>query len=174
MPLAGMASAMRVIGVDPDFFRLFDRVQVEVDDDRFLIAANKDTDQRLVGFGVDLLMGNEGRDIDEVAGFGFGKVFEVVAPAHPGTPAEDVDDALQFAVMMRAGFGVGLDADCPGPEFIGPGFGVVDGSGTGHALGLGRVHVEVGAFDDAHAVLAPVGFIGHGYIFRHYKLLSHS
>ena len=107
-------------------------------------------------------MRHERRHIDEIAGFGFGDKFELIAPAHAGPPADDVDDAFQFAVVVGAGFGIGLDLDGAGPEFIGAGFGVVDGGGAGHARGLLRVVVELVAAYDAHAIFAPVVGLAHG------------
>ena len=44
-----------------DFFRLLDRVHIgDVHDDGLVVAAHQDTLQRLVGAGVDLLMGTKG------------------------------------------------------------------------------------------------------------------
>ena len=54
-----------------DGFRLFDRFDLQVHDDGFVVAANQNAFQRLIRAGVDFLMRDIGRDEDEVAGFGF-------------------------------------------------------------------------------------------------------
>src|SRR2546427_11700226 len=75
-------------------------------------------------------MRDEGRDVDEVAGAGLGHELELVAPAHAGLAANDVDYALDRAMMMRAGLGLGVDDDGAGPEFLGAGARVGDGGGA--------------------------------------------
>ena len=111
-----MRVGMSVDRVDPvNRFRLLHRFDVEIDDDGFLVAAHEDAFERLVGAGVDLLMRHVRRDEDEIARPCLGEEFEMVAPAHAGAPLDDVDDAFERAVMMRAGLGVGMDADRPGP-----------------------------------------------------------
>src|SRR6267143_3554028 len=102
-------------------------------------------------------MRDEGRDVDEVAGAGFGDEFELVAPAHTRLAAHYVDHALDRAVMMRAGLGLGVDDDGAGPEFLGAGAGVGDGGGAVHARSLRGVDVELVGMDDAHAVVLPLG-----------------
>src|ERR1700730_1496487 len=134
---------------------------VQVDDDRFLAAAHDDGFDRLVFPGVELLMGHVRRDVDEVTGTGFVYELEAVSPAKAGAAANDVDHGFKFAVMVRAGLGVGVHNDGPGPEFLRAGSGVGDGFGARHAAGLRRVGIQLAAADDAQAVVSPVGF--HGY-----------
>src|SRR2546428_2990210 len=102
-------------------------------------------------------MRDEGRDVDEVARAGLGHELELVAPAHAGLAANDVDYALDRAVVMRAGLGLGVDDDGAGPEFLGAGARVGDGGGAVHARGLRGVDVELVGVDDAHAVVLPLG-----------------
>ena len=59
-------------------------------------------------------------------GSGFGDVFEMFAPSHPRAARDDVDDAFEFAVMMRAGLRVRFDLHGAGPDFLRSGAGVVD------------------------------------------------
>ena len=102
--------------IDPgDRFRLLDHGDVQVDDHRLLIAPHQHAFQRLVGAGVDFLVRDEGRDVDEVAGSRLGGEFQRVAPAHPGAAAHHIDHAFQLAMMVRAGLGVGMDRDRAGP-----------------------------------------------------------
>src|SRR3989454_10252584 len=102
-------------------------------------------------------MRDERRDVDEVAGAGFGDELELVAPAHARLAADYIDDALDRAVMVGAGLGLGVDDDGAGPEFLGAGAGVGDGGGAVHARGLRGVDVELVGVDDAHAVELPLG-----------------
>src|SRR2546428_13734535 len=116
-------------------------------------------------------MRDEGRDVDEVAGAGFGHEFELVAPAHAGLAANDVDHALDWAMMMSAGLSLGVDDDGAGPEFLGAGARVGDGGGAVHARGLRGVDVELVGVDDAHAGVFPFrggGFTHGGAPFAHY------
>src|SRR5579859_3708002 len=70
--------------VDPaHFLRPFDGLDVEIDDDRIVVAAHQHAFERLVGRGVDLLVRHIGRDIDEVARARLGDKFEMLAPTHP-------------------------------------------------------------------------------------------
>ena len=63
-------------------------------------------------------------------------------------------------VVVGAGFGVGMDDDGAGPEFLCAGFGVGDGFGAGHAGSLEGVGVELAVADDAEAMELPVGSFG--------------
>lgn len=53
---------------------------------------------------------------DKVAGAGLRDELKSRAPPHPRMTLYDVDDALQFAVVMRADLGVRRDADSAGLE----------------------------------------------------------
>jgi hypothetical protein len=152
------------------FAGVFGARNVQIDDDWFLAAADDDGFDGFVGAGVELLVGDVGRDVDEIAGAGFVHEFKVVAPAEAGATADDVDDGFEFAVMVRAGFGVGMNEDGAGPEFLGADFGVGDGFGAGHAGSLQGVGVELAVADDAEAVEFPVGRFGLR--FRHVEPLA--
>ena len=151
--------SFRMAGIHPWDIRCVWRGDIEVDDDGILAAAHHYYFDGLVGAGVQLLVRDEGRDENEIAGSGFIGELQAVAPAHSGAATDDVEDALQLAVVMRAGLGVGLNHYGAGPELAGAGAGVIDGGGAGHAGGLGRVGVEFAGTDDADAVCFPVG--GH-------------
>jgi hypothetical protein len=146
------------VGLRGDGMR-FGAGDVEIYDDGFLAAADDYGFDGFVFFGVEFLMGDVGRDVDEVAGAGFVDEFEVIAPAETGATADDVDYGFEFAVMVGAGFGVGMDDDGAGPEFLRADAGVRDGFGAGHAGGLRGVGVEVVGADNAQAVLFPVARI---------------
>ena len=109
-------------------------------------------------------MGDIGRHVDEIARAGLGDEFEPVAPAHPGAPADHIDDALHRPVMVRAGLRHRVDDDRPGPQLLRAGARVGDRRGAIYAGCLGRVDVEFARMDHPDAVEAPSGLaaIVHG------------
>jgi hypothetical protein len=133
---------------------------VKVDHHWFLSAADDDSFYGLVFPGVKSLVRDVGRDIHEIAGAGFVDEFEAGAPAEAGASAHDVDYRLDFAVVVRASFGVGMDDHRAGPKFLCADASMGDGFGAGHAGSLRRVGVEVVGANDAQAVGFPVGRAG--------------
>src|SRR5689334_22808695 len=90
--------------IDPQHrFRLFDRLDIEIDCDRLAIAADQNAFQYFVAASVDLLMRHVRRYKNKIAGIGFSGELQVLAPTHPGFSLHHIDDALEMAVMMRAG-----------------------------------------------------------------------
>ena len=66
--------------VDPAHaFRLFDGVDIEIDDDRVLAGPAQHAFQRLIGAGVDFLVRHVRWHIDEIARPRFGDIFEPLA-----------------------------------------------------------------------------------------------
>src|SRR3984885_8023913 len=153
--------------VDPlDRFRIgFDARQVEIDYDRLLAAAHQHARQRRLVAGVDLLVRDEGRHVDEIARGGFGHEFEPVTPAHAGASADHIDDAFDRPMVVRPGLGFGVDNDGSSPQLLRSRAGVGDGRRAIHAGRLSRVDVEFVRMDDADAVEAPSGVAAfvHGY-----------
>src|SRR5436305_3349054 len=78
------------------------------------------------------------------------------APAHPRPPLQDINDALERAMVMRARLGIGMDMDRAGPDLLRPDPGEIDRSRAVHAGGLRRVGVELIARDHLDAVGLPV------------------
>jgi len=139
-----------------DIFRLFHRLDIEIDDDRFLSGADQHAFQRLVATGIDFLMRHEWRHEDEIAGAGFGHEFKIVTPAHPRLALDDIDDAFEIAVMMGAGLGVGVDRHGSGPDLFRAGASVIDRGCAIHARSLRRIWVEGIARDDFDTKFPPV------------------
>jgi hypothetical protein len=96
-----------------------------------------------------------GRNEDEIARPRLRGELQPLAPAHPRPAADHIDDALQMAVVMRAGLGVGLDRDGAGPKLLRAGPGEVDGGLAVHAGRRGHVRIELVAWDDPHTVVFP-------------------
>ena len=154
---------MLVDRIDPEHgIRLFHGLDVEVHHHRLVVAADQDAFQGLVGAAVDFLVRHVGRDEDEIARLGLGDEFQFIAPAHAGLAAHDIDHAFQRPVVMRAGLGVGVDVDRPGPDFLSADAGFVDRGGAVHAGGLRGVGVELIGLDHPHAVRAPIDRAGRG------------
>jgi hypothetical protein len=101
------------------------------------------------------------RHTNEVARPGFVDEFEPFAPTKARAAFHHVDRRFEFAVMVRAGFGVGLDDYRAGPKFLRADFGVRNGLGARHARRLRRVGIQVAGAHDAQPVIFPVR--GHGH-----------
>src|SRR6185369_1957166 len=145
--------------VDPsNLFRRLDGRNVEIDYDWFLPASHEHAFERLIGAGVDLLMRNKRRHVDEVAGSGFSGEFQSIAPPHAGLAFYDVDYTFEFAVMMRSGLCVGMNAYSAGPELRGAGSRVSDRRGSIHSRSLRSVGIEVFGMNDANPMKFPVSF----------------
>ena len=143
-------------GVDPQHrLRLFHRLDVEIDRDRLAVAAHQHAFQHLVTAGIDLLMRHIGRDENEIAGIGFRHELQMLAPAHPRLAFHHIDDALEVAVMMRAGFGVGFDGHGAGPQFLRADPGEIDRGLAIHPGGRGYVGIELVAGNNADAIVLP-------------------
>src|SRR5207248_9547978 len=80
----------------------------------------------------------------------------MLAPAHPRPPLQDINDAFERAMVMRARLGIGMDMDRAGPDLLRPDPGEIDRGGAVHARTLRRVGVELIAGDHLDAVGLPV------------------
>src|ERR1700712_4840939 len=163
---AGSASDGGMGGVCPRHtFGLAGAFDVQVDDDRVLAATGNHALQRLVVEGVDLLVWHKRRDVDETARACLVGVLQSLTPTHPGPAAEDVDDAFEFAVMVRTGPRARIDGDRPGPQLLRPDPVVRNRGGAIHARGLWCVEIQRIGRDDHHALRAPVwvGVRFHGH-----------
>jgi len=149
---------MGVDRVDPvDGFRFFNRVDIEVDDHRFVIAAHQHALKRSFRVGINFLVRDIRRNKDEVAGFSFSRELKMFAPAHARFAAYHVNHAFEGAMVMCAGFCIGVDFHRAGPDFLCTDTGVINRRSPAHARGLRGVGVELVAFDDFDAVFAPIG-----------------
>ena len=135
-----------------------DRWDIKVHDNWFLSATHKNTFERLIPVCVDLLMGNVGRDINEVARTGFSSKLQSFAPTHSSPAFHNVDHAFELAVMMRSRLCVCVDGDGSRPQFAGACPSVSDRRGTIHSLRLRCVRIEFARTNYANAFVFPVGF----------------
>src|SRR4030088_428070 len=79
----------------------------------------------------------------------------MLAPAHPRLALHHIDDALEVAVMMRAGLGVGLDGHGAGPQFLRADPRKMDRGLAIHPWRRGYVGIELVAGNDADAIMLP-------------------
>src|SRR5215469_1621647 len=100
---------------------------IEIDDHRLLPAAHHHGLYRLIAASVDFLVGHVRRYVDEIARSGLIDILEMLSPSKPCSALHDVQHGLQFAVMVRTRFGVGLHYDRACPELLRAGGGVCDG-----------------------------------------------
>lgn len=78
------------------------------------------------------------RHEDEVPLARLGDKLQLVAPPHARAAFDDVDDRLEVAVVVGAGFGVRVDLHGAGPEFLGAAPGACGRDGGGAGLGGGK------------------------------------
>jgi hypothetical protein len=90
--------------------------------------------------------------------------FEIIAPAEAGAATYDVNDGFEFAVMVRAGFGLRMDNHCASPKFLRADLGVGDRFGASHAGSLRSVGVKLPGTHDADSVTLPVGVCRSGHL----------
>ena len=95
-----------------------------------------------VGFGINLLMRNERRDIDKIARTRFASELETIPPTHARSALDDIKNRFQFSVVMGSGFRAGPDRNRARPEFCRASARVSDGGGSRHTRCLRRVRVE--------------------------------
>ena len=137
----------RILGVRMDmvypvnFLRRLGRRDIEINHDRLLVITHDDTGKWFVLARIDLLMGSERWHVDEVARPRFGNELEALPPPHPRPTVYHVDHALQFPVVMRTRFSVGVDIDGTRPQLVCSGRGMRNGRRTGHARRLGGIEI---------------------------------
>src|SRR5204863_4050635 len=105
------------------------RGDIQVHDDRILATPDHHYLDWLARTRVHLLMRHIWRDIDEIAWAGLVHKLEMIAPPHSRPAADDIEDALQLAVMMCAGLGVGLHHHRACPQLAGARAGMGDRRG---------------------------------------------
>src|ERR1035437_10024137 len=86
--------------IDPrDLLRLLDRLDVEVNHNRFVVAAHKDTFERLILVRINFLVRHERRHIYKIARPSLRSELQMLPPAHSRFAADHIDYAFQLAVM---------------------------------------------------------------------------
>src|SRR5690606_4268175 len=163
--------------VDPgDLLRLLDRFDVEIDDDRLVVAPYQYAFQRLVAGRVDLLVRHIGRHEDEIAGARLRDEFQLLAPTHARLAANYIDDALERTVMVCTGLGVGMNVHGACPDLLCADASEIDRGGAIHAWSARRVRIETVARNHLNAGMLPAVFgnrVSAVCFVRHRVLLCH-
>ena len=131
-------------------------LDVQIHHHGFLPASDHNRFTRHIQAGVNFLMRDVGRNVNEVSRVCLIAEFQAITPSHAGTTSHDVDHRLQFAMMVGTSLGVGLYDDGTRPQLAGSGTSVSDGGGPSHSWSLGRVRIQVSRVHDLYAMFLPV------------------
>jgi len=144
--------------VDPsDELRRFHALDLEVEYEALLAATRQHALQLQVGARIDLLMRNVGRHVDEITGSGLGLEFQTLAPAQSRDSVENVNHGLQVAVVMRAGFRLGVDCERAGPELRRSRVPRRHRREAMQSRRLGDIGIELSGADDPYTIQSPTG-----------------
>ena len=138
-------------------------LDVEIHDHRILPASDYHRFTRHIWAGVNFLMRDVGRNINEISRCRLIAELQTVTPSHSGTTSHDVDHGLQFTMMVRGSFSVRLNNYGTSPQFAGPGTRVRNGGCPCHSRALGCVGVQIPSAHNFHAVLFPVQIFTRSY-----------
>src|SRR5437867_5309852 len=151
------ASWTRVSGVNPiDLFRRLSGFEIQIDDDRLLTAPDHHAAENLSRARIDLLMGNERGNVNEIARASLGDKLQVLTPSNAPPAANHIENAFQFSMVVSTRFGSGLDGDRAHPQLVRACPGMGDRGGSGHAGRLSRIEVELRPGNDRDAMFAPI------------------
>src|ERR1700731_4392797 len=129
-------SRMKGLSVVKSRLRAFD---FQVDDDGLLPSAHDDCLHGLVGPRVNLLVRYERRHVDEISGPGLVDKLQPFAPAKTCTALNDVQNRLEFSVVVRPRFHVRLHDHRSSPKLVGAGGSARYRSRSRHARSLESV-----------------------------------
>src|SRR5262245_30605840 len=150
-------TGVRVIWIYPvHLFRGLCWRNIHIDHDGLLTATRDHAVQHLAWAGIDLLMRHERWHIDKVARSCFRSEFEMLTPAHPCPPRDDVNHRLQFAMMVWARFGLGLDREGAGPQLARTGPCSGNRRRARHIGCLRSIQINLTSRNHLHSVVAPI------------------
>ena len=96
-------------------------------------------------------MRREGGHKHKVSWTGLVYKLQVLSPPKASAPTHDVDDGLQFSMVMRTGFRVGMNDDRARPKLLCADAGIGNSLGPGHARSLRSIAVEFTAAHNAQS-----------------------
>src|SRR5208282_1764154 len=133
--------------------------QIQIDNNRILSVSHNYGLADLVRAGVDFLVRYVRWNVNKIARLGFLAEFQFITPAHSNSALDDVEDRLQFSMVMRPGLGIRLNQHRTGPQFVCSSSGVGDGGGARHAWCLWRIQIEFARTNNFHSMFCPIHFI---------------
>ena len=131
-------------------------LDIQIHDHRILPASDDDGFAGDIPTGIEFLMWDIGRHVNEVPRTGLITELYPIAPAHARTTSDDVKHRLQFAMMVGTRSGVRLNDYGTGPQLARASTGVSNGGSSGHSRGLRRVRVQLTRVDDLYSMFFPV------------------
>ncbi len=134
----------------------FWRLQLKIHYDRLLAIPYDYGFARLVWISINLLMRHIRGNVNKISGFGFVTELQTIAPTHPHSPFQHVQDGFQFSMMVRPCFRIRLDDHGPGPQRGCSGFRMSNRCGSRHARRLRRIHFHFVGMYDSDSVCSPV------------------
>jgi len=134
----------------------FGTLDVEIHNHWILPASDDHSLARHIRAGVNFLVRDVRRNVNEIPWRCLIAKLQTITPAHAGTTPHNVDHRFQLAMMVRARFGVRLNNNGTSPQLAGPSTRVRNGGCPRHSRGLGSVGIQFPSVHNLHAVLFPV------------------
>jgi hypothetical protein len=131
-------------------------LEVQIDDNRILSVSHDYSLADLTWAGIDLLMWNIRRNINKIARAGLLAEFQLISPSHSNSAFDDVENRLQFPMVVRSGLGIRLNHHGAGPQLVCSGSGMGDGGTTRHARSLWCIQVKFVRMYDFDSMLGPI------------------
>jgi hypothetical protein len=126
----------------------FWRLQIKIHDHWLLAVPHDYGFARIIWISINLLMRHIWGNVNEISGAGFVNEFQLIAPAHPHSPFQHVQDGFQFSMMVGTRPRIGLDEHGPGPQRVRSSFRMSNGGSPRHARRLWRIQIKfVGVYD---------------------------
>src|SRR5215472_1727756 len=112
---------MRVSGVHPiDRFWRLGRLEVQIHDDRLLPAADHHHTEGVGLARIDLLVGNERGNVNEIARPCLGDKLEAFTPSDAPSAANHIEDVLQISMVMAPVLASAWIAAVPAQSLVDP------------------------------------------------------
>jgi len=123
---------------------------------------------------IDLLVRYVRWNVDKVSRPSFLAEFQLVAPAHSSSALDDVENSLQFSMVMRPSLGIGLNQHRTGPQFACSSSRMGDGGSARHARCLWRIQIKFIPMNDFHSMLCPIHLLASFRVLQEMKCTSSS
>ena len=121
---------------------------IQIDNNRILSVSHNYSFANLIWTCIDLLVRHVRWNVNKVPGPGFLGKFQLVAPAHSNSALDDVENSLQFSMVMRPGLGIGLNQHSTGPQSVCSSSRMGDGGSARHARCLWRIQIKLIRMND--------------------------
>ena len=144
-------------------------LDVQIHNHGILPASDDHCFARHIWAGITFLMGDVGRNVNEISRICLIAELQTIAPAHAGPASHDVDHRLKLAVMVGSGFRVGLNHYSASPQLAGACTHIRYGGSPRHSGSLGCVGIQFPGSHNFHAVLLPVQCVSPCRVLRDYE-----